>query len=85
MDFVVVQILIVKNPIIQCVRMKNIQESEVFDIRIILNNYPINMCRKETHMKNGKRYFYFEQPIPVQSYLIAIAAGALKSKRIGPR
>ncbi|XP_023336732.1 leukotriene A-4 hydrolase isoform X2 [Eurytemora carolleeae] len=34
---------------------------------------------------NGKKKFKFEQPIPVQSYLIAIAAGAIVSKKIGPR
>lgn len=32
-----------------------------------------------------KQRFTFKQPIPIQSYLIAIAAGALESKKIGPR
>ena len=34
---------------------------------------------------NGKQTFCFTQPVPIQSYLIAIAAGAMVSKRIGPR
>ena len=35
--------------------------------------------------KDGKRKFSFDQPVPIQSYLIAIAAGNIVSKRIGPR
>jgi len=34
---------------------------------------------------NGKKKFSFSQKIPVQSYLIAIAAGAIESRKIGPR
>jgi len=33
----------------------------------------------------SKQKFSFDQPVPVQSYLIALAAGAIKSKKIGPR
>jgi len=36
-------------------------------------------------VKDGKRKFCFDQPVPIQSYLIAIAAGNIVSKRIGPR
>jgi hypothetical protein len=35
--------------------------------------------------EGAKQRFTFKQPIPIQSYLIAIAAGALVSKKIGPR
>ena len=38
-----------------------------------------------TKVVDGRQKFCFDQPVPVQSYLIAIAAGAVKSKRIGPR
>merc|ERR550519_2614745 len=34
---------------------------------------------------NGKNKFSFSQKIPIQSYLIAIAAGAIESRKIGPR
>ncbi|BFZ19949.1 hypothetical protein BsWGS_22988 [Bradybaena similaris] len=33
----------------------------------------------------NKNCFYFEQTIPVQSYLVALAVGDLKSAKIGPR
>ena len=33
----------------------------------------------------GKRSHRFEQRVPVQSYLIALAVGELQSRRIGPR
>jgi len=35
--------------------------------------------------ENDKKKFSFSQKIPVQSYLIAIAAGAIESRKIGPR
>merc|ERR1719232_2489315 len=34
---------------------------------------------------NGKRVHKFLQKIPIQSYLIAIAAGNIESRKIGPR
>lgn len=34
---------------------------------------------------DGKKLFRFDQKIPIQSYLIAIAAGKLESRQIGPR
>ena len=36
-------------------------------------------------IKPGKDMFYFDQPVPIQSYLIAIVAGNIKSQQIGPR
>jgi leukotriene-A4 hydrolase len=35
--------------------------------------------------KDGKKTYKFYQKVPIQSYLIAIAAGRLESRRIGPR
>jgi leukotriene-A4 hydrolase len=35
--------------------------------------------------EGSRQRFTFKQPIPIQSYLIALAAGALESKQIGPR
>jgi leukotriene-A4 hydrolase len=34
---------------------------------------------------NSKKVFTFEQKVPVPSYLVAIAVGALESRQIGPR
>ena len=34
---------------------------------------------------NSMKLHIFNQPLPIPSYLIAIAAGALVSKKIGPR
>lgn len=34
---------------------------------------------------NSTKIFTFHQPVPIPSYLIAIAVGALVSKKIGPR
>lgn len=34
---------------------------------------------------NGKKTFHFEQKVPIPSYLIAIAVGALECRTIGPR
>ena len=37
-------------------------------------------------MEDGKkRLYHFKQPVPIPSYLIAIAAGKLESRKIGPR
>ena len=33
----------------------------------------------------GKKLYRFEQKVPIQSYLIAIAGGNLESRKIGPR
>ena len=33
----------------------------------------------------GKKVYRFHQKIPIQSYLIAIAVGNIKSRKIGPR
>ena len=35
--------------------------------------------------KNGNKVYRFLQKVPIQSYLIAIAAGKLESRKIGPR
>merc|ERR1712223_365646 len=35
--------------------------------------------------KNGNKVYRFLQKVPIQSYLIAIAVGALESRKIGPR
>ena len=34
---------------------------------------------------DGKKITKFTQKVPIQSYLIAIAVGAIVSKKIGPR
>jgi len=36
-------------------------------------------------VKDGKRTHRFKQPIPIPSYLLAIAVGALEWREIGPR
>ena len=49
---------------------------------------PLLFGKSITNKENvpaGKQLFHFEQPVPVQSYLISIAAGSLKSREIGPR
>ena len=33
----------------------------------------------------GRRVWQFRQPRPVQSYLLALAVGAVQARRIGPR
>ena len=56
---------------------------KVLCTRLISGKYiPLKDAQKSA---NGKQTFYFTQPVPIQSYLIAIAAGAMVSKRIGPR
>ena len=56
----------------------------VFNKTLIISIF--NRKSDETaEIGNGKKKFKFEQPIPVQSYLIAIAAGAIVSMKIGPR
>ena len=47
----------------------------------------MSAVRKEENQPTGdnKMKFSFEQKIPIVSYLIAIAAGDLKSRKIGPR
>jgi leukotriene-A4 hydrolase len=35
--------------------------------------------------KAGSSTYHFEQPVPIPSYLVALAVGALKSAKIGPR
>ena len=35
--------------------------------------------------KDEKKTYKFYQKVPIQSYLIAIAAGRLESRRVGPR
>ena len=41
---------------------------------------------KPEMVEDGKRKLYqFQQPIPIPSYLIAIAAGNLEARKIGPR
>ena len=35
--------------------------------------------------RNGKKLYRFLQKVPIPSYLIAIAAGKLESRKIGPR
>ena len=39
----------------------------------------------ETMEDGKKKLYHFKQPIPIPSYLIAIAAGKLESRKIGPR
>ena len=39
----------------------------------------------EPETKNGNKVYRFLQKVPIQSYLIAIAAGRLESRKIGPR
>ena len=34
---------------------------------------------------NGNKVYKFLQKVPIQSYLIAIAAGRIESRKIGPR
>ena len=40
---------------------------------------------EKTEMIGDKMKFSFEQPVPVMSYLIAVAAGHLEARQIGPR
>ena len=40
---------------------------------------------EKTEMVGDKIKFSFQQPVPVMSYLIAVAAGHLESRKIGPR
>ncbi|XP_045624451.2 leukotriene A-4 hydrolase isoform X1 [Procambarus clarkii] len=41
---------------------------------------------RDGHQEKGKhKVFRFQQPVPMPSYLIAIAVGALDSRKIGPR
>jgi len=37
------------------------------------------------NLPNGQRIFKFRQPVPIPSYLIAIAVGRLGSRTLGPR
>ena len=50
-------------------------------------NVLMSAIRKEENktVSGDKVMFSFEQKVPVMSYLIAVAAGDLKSKKIGPR
>ncbi len=41
--------------------------------------------REPKFEKNGKKSYYFAQTVPIPAYLIAIAAGNLESREIGPR
>lgn len=36
-------------------------------------------------LNDGRTRFQFEQKVPIPSYLIAIAAGKLESRKLGPR
>ena len=39
----------------------------------------------EPEKRNGSKVYRFHQKVPIQSYLIAIAAGRIESRKIGPR
>ena len=39
----------------------------------------------EPENRNGNKVYRFHQKVPIQSYLIAIAAGRIESRKIGPR
>ena len=47
--------------------------------------FPRKPLGEDSDVRPGKDLFYFDQPVPIQSYLIAIVAGNIKSKQIGPR
>lgn len=36
-------------------------------------------------LPDGNRLYLFNQPVPMPTYLIAIAVGALESRKVGPR
>jgi len=44
-----------------------------------------NLQTEKTENVNGMKVYYFIQHVPVSAYLVAIAAGALESRTIGPR
>ena len=44
-----------------------------------------NLQTDKTENVNGMKVYYFIQHVPVSAYLVAIAAGALESRTIGPR
>lgn len=44
-----------------------------------------SLCKQQQKPLCKKQLFHFVQDIPIQSYLIAIAIGALESRDIGPR
>lgn len=45
----------------------------------------IRTCEPEIVQETDLKTWKYEQKVPIQSYLIAIAIGALESKKIGPR
>ena len=55
------------------------------NFRTVLVEQKQNRKPEEGKEENGKMQYSFDQPVPIQSYLIAIAAGAIVSKKIGPR
>nr|XP_053650961.1 leukotriene A-4 hydrolase-like isoform X1 [Cherax quadricarinatus] len=45
----------------------------------------MSALREGQQEKGNRKVFRFRQPVPMPSYLIAIAVGALESRKIGPR
>jgi len=45
----------------------------------------MSAVRDGDEVKDGKKVAKFNQKIPIQSYLIAIAVGAIVSRKVGPR
>lgn len=45
----------------------------------------MSAIRKEYKETGSSTFFHFQQEVPIPSYLIAIAIGALEARRIGPR